>query len=188
MKARTQATIEELYRVPGKAELVDGEIIHMSPTGGLPGYAADELFYSLRDYAREMERGIAVSDNKGFVVNLPHRKSFSPDAAYYVGDVGPGFYQGAPIFAVEVRSEGDYGPSAERSIVAKIRDYLAAGTIVVWDVDVLREGVVRVYRSAEPDKTTLYRRGELAEAEPALPGWSIPVDSLFYSPNKKTLE
>ena len=188
MKARAQATIEDLYRVPGKAELVDGEIVFMSPTGGLPGIAGDRIYRSLDEYALQTGQGIAVGDNKGFIVNLPHRKSFSPDAAYYVGDVGPGFYQGAPIFAVEVRSEGDYGPSAERSIDAKIKDYLAAGTLVVWDVDVLREGVVRVYRSDEPYKPVVYRHGELAEAEPALPGWSMPVDSLFYSPNKKTLE
>jgi len=166
--------------VPGKAELVDGEIVFMSPTGGLPGYAADELFYSLRDYARKTRVGIAVSDNKGFVVNLPHRKSFSPDAAFYIGDIGPGFYEGTPIFAVEVRSEGDFGPAAERQMARKRADYFSAGTQVVWDVDVLRENVVRVYRRDDPSSATLYQRGEMAEAEPALPGWLMPVDDLFY--------
>ncbi len=33
------ATIDDLYRVPGKAEIVNGEIVHMSPTGFEPGYA-----------------------------------------------------------------------------------------------------------------------------------------------------
>jgi Uma2 family endonuclease len=50
---------------------------------------------------------------------------------------------------------------------------------VVWDVDVLREQVVRVYRANDPEHPTMYRRGEIAEAEPALPGWSMPVDALF---------
>ena len=38
------------------------------------------------------------------------------------------FFQGAPVFAVEVRSEGDYGPRAEREMAAKRADYFAAGT------------------------------------------------------------
>jgi len=37
------------------------------------------------------------------------------------------FLEGAPHLAVEVRSEGDYGPVAERDITAKIADYFAAG-------------------------------------------------------------
>jgi Uma2 family endonuclease len=54
-----------------------------------------------------------------------------------------------------------------------------AGTLVVWDVDLLSEEVVRVYRASEPAVPTLYRRGQEAEAEPALPGWRMPVDELF---------
>jgi Uma2 family endonuclease len=182
MKARTQATIEDLYRVDGKAELVNGDVVHMAPTGGTPGYAGDEIFASLREYARRTGTGIAVGDNKAFIVNLPHRKSFSPDAAYYTGPVSARFYEGAPLFAVEVRSEGDYGPAAEREIAAKRADYFAAGTQVVWDVDVLRsEDIVRIYRADNPDTPTIYGRGEQAEAEPALPGWRMLVDELFTS-------
>ena len=55
----------------------------------------------------------------------------------------------------------------------------AAGTTVVWDVDVLREGVIRVYRATEPESPTLYGRAGVAEAEPALPGWTFPVDDIF---------
>jgi Uma2 family endonuclease len=61
----------------------------------------------------------------------------------------------------------------------KRADYFAAGTKVVWDVDLHSDDVVRVYRATEPDKPTIYRRGEHAEAEPAAPGWTMPVDSLF---------
>jgi hypothetical protein len=50
---------------------------------------------------------------------------------------------------------------------------------VVWDVDLLSEEAVRVYRASEPTRPTVYRRGEVVEAEPALPGWSMPVDELF---------
>jgi len=32
MSTKVDATIEDLYRVEGKAELVNGKILHMSPT------------------------------------------------------------------------------------------------------------------------------------------------------------
>ena len=89
------------------------------------------------------------------------------------------FLEGAPVFAVEVRSEGDYGPKAEARIARKRRDYFAAGTLVVWDVDLLSDGVVKVYRAGAPGNPTVYRRGAVAEAEPAIPGWRMPVDDLF---------
>ncbi|TMB55237.1 MAG: hypothetical protein E6J60_07375 [Deltaproteobacteria bacterium] len=89
------------------------------------------------------------------------------------------FIQGAPVFAVEVRSKSNYGPAAEGAMAAKRVDYFAAGTQVVWDVDLLGADVVRVHRASDPDRPRGYRRGERAEAEPALPGWSMPVDELF---------
>jgi Uma2 family endonuclease len=64
-------------------------------------------------------------------------------------------------------------------MASKRRDYFAAGTLVVWDVDLLGEEVVKVYRAATPAAPTVYRRGEVAEAEPALPGWRMAVDDLF---------
>lgn len=180
MTTKAESTIENLYRVPGKAEIVNGEMLLMSPTGGAPGYAGDEIFASLREYAQRTRSGRAVGDNKAFRVDLPHRESFSPDAAFYNGPpAGMKFYQGAPAFAVEVRSENDYGPAAEGAMAAKRADYFAAGTLVVWDVDLLSDTPVRVYRAESPDHPTLYRRGEIAEAEPAVLGWTMPVDDLF---------
>ena len=186
MKAKAPATIEDLYRVPGKAELVNGEIVLMPPTGFQPTRAGGRIYASLLNYEIQTKRGYALADGVGFVVDLPNRKSFSPDASFYAGEVPEDigtrmkFVQGPPIFAVEVRSENDYGPTAEKDMAAKRADYFAAGTDVVWDVDLRsKENVVRVYRKDNADQPTIYRRGEMAEAEPALPGWKIPVDELF---------
>lgn len=182
MTIKTRATIEDLYDVAenGKAELVHGELVLMSPTGVDPGYAGDEIFASLREHTKRTKTGRAVGDNKGFRVKLPHRELFSPDAAFYLGQPsGMKFFEGAPVFAVEVRSEYDYGPEAEHQMAGKRADYFAAGTLVVWDVDLLSDDVIKVYRAADPDHPKIYRRGDVAEAEPAVPGWRISVDDLF---------
>jgi Uma2 family endonuclease len=180
MSTNARATIEDLYKVEGKAELVNGEIVEMPPTGDDPGYAGDEIFASLREYGKRMKTGRAFADNKGFRVNLPHRESFSPDAAYHIGPrTGMRFLEGAPVFAVEVRSEHDYGPRAEREVKAKRADYFACGTLVVWDVDLQSENVVKSYKASDPEHPVIFRRGEIADAEPAVPGWRMAVDELF---------
>ena len=180
MSTKSEATVEDLYLAPGKAEIVNGEIVLMSPTGDMPGSAAGEVFASLREYSRGAGCGRAYTDNVGFVVNLPHRRSFSPDASFYIGPRSRGkFLQGALTFAVEVRSEGDYGREAEKEMAQKRADYFAAGTLVVWDADVLRSEEVRKYTADDPENPVVFRRGDVADAEPALPGWKMSVDGLF---------
>lgn len=175
----TEKLIADLYQSEGKAEIVDGRIVLISPTGALPGTAAGEIIFSLHAYAKR-HGGKAFNGSVAFLTDLPNRKSFCPDASYYTGPrAGMKFLSLPPDFAAEVRSEGDYGPGAERAMAKKRADYFAAGTKVVWDVDLDSEEVVKVYRAAAPDAPTAYRRGELAEAEPAVPGWTMPVDELF---------
>jgi Uma2 family endonuclease len=175
-----QATVEDLYRAEGKAELVNGLVVREPPTGFAPHRGAFSIAVSLRVHEARVGGGVSVADNCAFVVDLPHRQSFSPDAAWFVGPTtGMRFLEGAPDFAAEVRSEHDYGPAAESRLAAKRSDYFAAGTRVVWDVDLLADDVVRAYRADHPFTPTVYRRGELADAEPAVPCWRIAVDKLF---------
>jgi Uma2 family endonuclease len=180
VRLEREATDEDLYRVEGRAELVDGRIVHMSPTGFGHSRAAVRIWRSLDQYEAVVGGGYAISDNTAFVIKTPKLRTFSPDAAWWVGTpVAAEFLRGAPLFAAEVRSESDYGLAAERAMALKRAAYFAGGTQVVWDVDVLRDHLVRVYRVEDPENPTVYRRGETAEAEPAVPGWSMPVDDLF---------
>jgi Uma2 family endonuclease len=179
MRTRHVATVEDLYRAPKKAEIVNGEIVVTPAGGGTHGRAAVAIVVSLKEYERRTRRGYAIGDNVGFLVRLPNRRSFCPDAAFHVGPLDERFVEGSPIFAVEVRSPEDYGPAAEHKMAAKRADYFAAGTVVVWDVDVIREGWIRVHRASDPDQPSVCRRGDIADAEPALPGWTFAVDELF---------
>jgi Uma2 family endonuclease len=166
--------------VPGKAELVNGEIVHMSPASAGHGRVGTRILQSLLEYEERTKNGYAFPDNIGFVVDLPNRQSFSPDAAYFIGELNElEFVDGAPTFAVEIRSPEEFGPAAERKLASKREDYFVAGTQVVWDVDMIRDKLIRVYRAASPDQPTIYRPGDTAEAEPALPGWTMPVADLL---------
>jgi Uma2 family endonuclease len=177
-----RATLDDLYRTPGKAELIGGRIVEFMPTGVRPNEVAGNIFVSLRAYAKA-NRGRAFTDNIGYTIpELPSgRESFSPDASYYDGPLPANlmrFVEGPPTFAVEVRSEGDTGVTAESELAAKRDDYFAAGTLVVWDVDPVAEVIV-CYRSSAPAQPARFRRGQVADAEPAVPGWRIAVDEVF---------
>src|SRR3954453_21520909 len=179
----TRATLDDLYREEGKAELIGGRIVRFMASGKLPSAVAFEIAVSLRTYAKSAGRGAAYPDGIGYAVpELPSgRESFSPDASYYVGPDPPNpmrFIEGPPTFAVEVRSENDYGPAAEAEMAAKRTDYFAAGTQVVWDVDPLAE-TVTAYRATDPARPVIYRPGDTPDAEPTVPGWRIPVASIF---------
>ena len=180
MSIKTRATIEDLHHVEGNAELVNGEIVHMPPVGDDPNGASLNVAFSLRGYEKQIGRGRAYGDGMGFHVHLPHRESFSPDAAYYIGQrAGMEFLEGAPIFAVEVRSKSDYGPAAERAMAEKRADYFVCGTLVVWDVDLLSEDGIKSYKASDPEHPVIFRRGDTADAEPAVPGWRMAVNDLF---------
>ena len=175
--------VDQLMETEGKAEIIGGKVVKIMSTGGLPGYAGDEIYAFLREYARRGDFGWAVGDNKGFLCDLPERQSFSPDAAFYIGPAPDmDFYPEPPVFAVEVRSKNDYGPKAERAIHAKIGDYFAAGTRVVWDVDLESDEVIAKYTAPDAVYPQIFRRGEVANAEPAVPGWTMNVDDLFPRP------
>jgi Uma2 family endonuclease len=181
-----RATIVDLERIDGKAELIDGRIVRFMPTGDLPGYVGGRIFRKLADHVDALGYGRAWPDGVGFVVPelSSGRESFSPDVAFHKGPLANApmkFVDGAPTFAVEVRSQNDYTPAAEREIVDKRNDYFEAGTLAVWDVDPIAE-TVTCYRHDTPDQPISFSRGEIANAEPAVPGWTLDTEWLFKQP------
>lgn len=186
MSAQTipRATLDDLMSYDGKAELINGRIVPLMPSGFLPGRVARRITRSLEDYIATGVGGEAVEDNVGYGFSTPlpsGRQSLSPDSSYFTGQLPANlmkYITGHPDFAVEVRSENDYGPKPDREYEEKRKDYFAAGTLVVWDVDPVNETVTS-YSSADPTNPTTFRRGDTADAEPAVPGWRLSVDALF---------
>jgi Uma2 family endonuclease len=175
-----EATLEDLWEFEGPAELINGEIVPMTGTQYGPGEAAFRIRLSLHNHALTRGGGHAISESVRFIMQTPRTQAFLPDVAWFVGEVAKAeVVYGAPALAVEVRSNGDYGRGAEREMAIKRDVYFAAGTLVVWDVDVLREGWIRVYHADDPENPVVFHQGEIADAEPAVPGWRFAVDELF---------
>lgn len=177
------ATLDDLMAVDYKAELINGRLVRMMATGRLPNRIAGRIYSSLLAHADRSRLGEAYTDNMGFAVKRLHsgRESFAPDAAYFTGAFPRNemrFIDGAPTFAVEVRSEGDYRAYSDDEIAAKRRDYFEAGTTVVWDVDT-KSQCINSYCALSQYTKTVFKMGGIAHAEPAVPGWEIAVAHIF---------
>ena len=180
--APPRATLADLARAEGKAELVAGEVVSLMATGHRPNIVAGRVYRRLADYADTAGRGDAFTQTLVYAVPelFTGRESFSPDASFYTGPLPSDrmrFVNGPPDFAVEVRSEGDYGPAAELAMATKRAEYFEAGTRVVWDVDPV-SNVVHRYRPGVAGPT-VFGIGTEADAEPAVPGWRLPLDWLM---------
>ncbi len=177
-----RATLDDLMRHDGKAELIAGVVVPIMPTGVLPNIIAKRIVRRLDDYADAIGCGLATTDGGGFSVPMlsSGRQTFAPDAAFYTGPMPTNLMRcapGPPDFAVEVRSANDYGRGADAEYAAKRDDYFEAGTLVVWDVDPIAR-TVRRYVAGNP-QPTLFAAGDEADAEPALPGWRVAIDWLM---------
>jgi Uma2 family endonuclease len=180
MSVQSRATLDDLYRVEGKAELIGGRIVRFMASGFLPSRVASRIARRLGEYADQVGRGEVHGATLAYAVpGLPSgRESFSPDTSYYDGPLPADpmrFIDGPPTFAVEVRSENDYGPAADAEYAAKRDDYFQAGTSVVWDVDPIAR-TVTCYRAGAPGQPTVFRPGDTADA---VPGWRVDVTWLF---------
>jgi hypothetical protein len=129
--ATTDLRLALLLEVAGdrKAELVDGEVHVMGPTDAA-ARCAENIYLSLRAHERT-GRGRARGDNHTFLhtflVDLPGRKSFGPDASSTRGaSAGRRAVDGPPDFAAGVRSAGDDGKHMEAKLARKRDDYFAS--------------------------------------------------------------
>lgn len=179
---RKAATIDDLYLVEGKAELVGGEIVRMSPSGFRHTRMIRVILNALYAYELKMRNGYALSDSCGFLCDLPHRQSICLDVSFYVGPLpadANDFLPGPPLFAVEIRSKFDYGARAEKAMAAKRADYFAAGTKAVWDVDPDGPVFVRLYLAETPETPIEFHKDDTAHAGPVLPGWSLKISDIL---------
>jgi Uma2 family endonuclease len=159
--------------------LVEGEVVFNQP----------ELLHQmvLMDLIRALRGWTDAASSRGLLslpldVKLDERNVFAPDLMWYAEDRAPARHDKRqyplPDLAVEVRS-----PSTWRyDVGAKWLAYERAGLRELWLVDTVSRTVI-VCRRSDPAASTFDVLLEVAAGEqlasPQLPGFALPVASLF---------
>ena len=178
MVATRQFTIAEFAAMPlqGSWELIDGELIELTPTAGESGWIAGRLFSRLERFVDANGLGWAFPPETGFVLFGDRATVRSPDSAYVQRDrlerPAGSFVPVAPDLAAEVLSPSDRMTDA----LSKITMYLQAGVRLVWLIDPESRTVV-VFRSDAAPATL--RAGDVLDGGEVLPGFSVPVAEIF---------
>jgi len=183
MATEARLTAQDLLRFGDdgvRRELVNGRIIEMPPAGGTHGEVVSTVVWLMVEHVRRTGVGKVVSSDTGFVLDLPGdpERVRAPDAAFISSDRLAGgrlpesFISGAPDLAVEVLSPSD----AMVDVQQKVRDYLDAGTRLVWLLTP-QARTVTVYRA--DGSARLLRDQDALDGEDVLPGFSIPLAEVF---------
>ena len=173
-------TAEEFWRLPehGKRRaLVRGEVVEEVPSGGLHGIVASEIVVRLHAWAKGGPGG-AVGVESGFYLGRDPDTVRGPDVFYVapgrVPDEGvpEAFWNAAPDLAVEVVSSGETAGDVRE----KVRDYLDAGTPLVW---VVYPGTKEVVVHTPDGLARTYGEEDVLKGFESLPGFACAAVELF---------
>lgn len=172
-------TAEELLAMGdiGRCELIDGEIIHMAPAGAEHGNIAARLLVRIGGFVEKHSIGNAYAAETGFTITRNPDTTRAPDVGFVSKERLPriskrGFFDGAPDLAVEVMSPDD----RVSEVIAKVDQWLAAGTMSVWIVDPPNK-TIEIYR--RDAQLLRYRAGDVLRDEPTLPGFELAINEVF---------
>lgn len=162
----------------GRAELVRGELVQMTPAGARHGAVAGRLGAILGTFAAQNGLGEVFAAETGYLLSRSPDTVRAPDVSFVAANRIPpaglpeGFVPFAPDLAVEVLSPGD----TFAEVLAKVQDYLAAGTRAVWVVDP-RSRTVSVYRAG--GALEVLTESQELDSGDILPGLRISLARLF---------
>ena len=172
-------TVQDLQQVQAehpdwKMELVNGEIILMSPSGYESDEVATRLSAKLFNWVDERRLGRVTGSSAGFV--LPNSDTRAPDVSFVLAErlrrSPRSFAELAPDLMVEVKSPTD----SLKKLETKILSFLALGTRVGILINP-EDQTVKVYRSGQD--SILLQDGELLTIPELLPGWEVNVSDLW---------
>jgi Uma2 family endonuclease len=180
MASQTLMTADELWQlhIPDKrVELVRGVLVVRELPGYRHGEVTARLAKLLMDHVDAHGLGSVVIGDTGFKLASAPDTVRGPDIAFVQRDrlphpVPEGFAEFAPDLAVEVLSPND----RPGEILAKVADWLNAGTSVVWVVDPGRRNC-RVYR--QDGSEILIEADGVLSGEEVLPGFSAPLPTFL---------
>lgn len=173
-------TIEEfenLHDVSGdRLELVRGRVVREPPAGGEHGLIGNNAAYFIRKYLEANAVGRCFNADTGFILRRGPDMVRAPDISFVCTErlphVPAGYIPVAPDIAVEVVSPTDRFNDVQQ----KVRDYLEAGTVVVWLIQPRTRSLTIYRKGVTPSE--LHESEELTE-DALLPGFKLQVASLF---------
>jgi Uma2 family endonuclease len=147
------------------------------PPGTWHGVVAGNLAYFLGDFVRRHGLGLVLAQDTGFKIGSDPDTVRAPDVAFVARDragaIQPRRYaELAPDLLAEILSPDD----RPAEVLAKVADWLGAGTRLVWVVDPERSEA-RVYR--RDGSLTMLREHDSLEGEDVLPGFSCPLQAVL---------
>lgn len=181
MATLTRITAEDFERIAsllGPCELIDGEIVRMSPGGVQHSAVTVRIVFALETHNRRVRAGRVLSNEAGVVVKRDPDTVRGADALFISHARLPahedwkGFLQHPPELIAEVFSEDDSWKKME----TKVAEYHAFGVDMVWVVDPRTLSVRLHPRGGTP--SVLHGPDELTTAD-YLPGFRCKVSELF---------
>jgi Uma2 family endonuclease len=173
-------TAEELLylHLPDKhAELVKGVLIVREPPGGRHGQVVMEVGRLIANHVTDHGLGMVYAAETGFTLRRNPDTVRAPDVAFVRRERVPkivpiGYPDLAPDLVIEVLSPGD----RPGETLAKVADWLTAGTRLVWVIDPERRSA-RIYR--EDGTETTAAADDSLDGEAVLPDFSCPLRALL---------
>jgi Uma2 family endonuclease len=176
----SRLTAEDLLylHLPDKhAELVKGVLIVREPPGGRHGQVVMEVGRLIANHVADHGLGTVYAAETGFTLRRNPDTVRAPDVAFVrrerVPEIAPiGYPDVAPDLVIEVLSPGD----RPGETLAKVADWLTAGTRLVWVIDPARQSA-RIYR--EDGTETTAAADDSLNGEAVLPDFSCPLRALL---------
>ncbi len=175
----TAADVERLS-LPGKqVELVRGQLVVREPPGTWHGAVAAKLAHYLSAFVLPRGLGLVFAQDTGFKIASDPDTVRAPDVAFVARERlglihARGYAALSPDLLAEILSPDD----RPGEVLAKVADWLAAGTRLVWVIDPER-AEVRVHR--QDGSLSLLREMDDLDGEDVLPGFRCPLRSVLAS-------
>jgi Uma2 family endonuclease len=173
----TAEEVERLSLPDKQVELVRGRLIVREPPGTWHGAIAANLARVLGAFVHREGLGLVFGQDTGFKIAADPDTVRAPDVAFVARERAGlirrrGYAALAPDLLAEILSPDD----RPAEVLAKVADWLAAGTRIVWVVDPERREV-RVYR--QDGSLSILRESDSLDGEDVLPGFSGSVAEIL---------
>lgn len=176
METKQLITADDLMKIEGHCELVEGELVEMSPAGGVHGFIVHKIGWIIGEFIEDEGLGTAFGAEIGFKLKNDPDTVRAADFSYVSKDrlksLPKGYPELAPDLVAEVVSPEDRASELQR----KVAQYLEAGSkaVLVFYPDTK---TIMVHRS--PSDVRAFGENDELTIEDVLPGFKCGVGKFF---------